>query len=458
MIAIMYDGLELGKFVQNNDKLELKLNDGIKQSWLPYIFDIGLSADVDMNIVINAWVKERVFPRNRFGANKMLKELGLKKYDADKIAEVTRCSLLTDPYWIAYEESDTYNDKSIRGQIGLEYYPYNSIGTIDVADEDNYIWRVDKTKEVSTKKKDYSDADIIEWNGKQLVMHDFVKSHANGGRLQKFWVEDIKTGRQFLIKGSSYLSYEPYCEKMAYIIGKALGIDVLEYDILKADKFRSLNILSPLCKHVSICEKIDRVGCSITSVAEIKRAKNAIKSPDSKPITNKEVMYDLLEEKYIETMFFFDAIIGNVDRHYGNVHLLRDLDGNFVGAPILDNGASLLAQASLAGEMFYDIKIGEHYNAACTIANNHEKQIGTIKNLKNINFNIPAKTIEIIHDIQPVLNEMPRFKGRVIKKYIIYRLHKYLGMLKRDSQYSFVQLKPVRESSFRREKSHKQVL
>ena len=357
----MYDGLELGKFVDNNGKLELKLNNGVKQTWLPYIFDIGMDAGTDMNIVIKAWIKERVFPKNRFGGRKMLKELGLKKYDVEKIAEATRCSLVTDPYWMVYEETDTYNEKSVRGQIGMEYYPYNSIGVIAEQDENKYIWRVSKEKVSSTKEQNYDEENIIEWKGKKLVMHDFVKSHANGGRLEKFWVEDIKTGRQFLIKGSSYFSYEPYCEKMAYIIGRALGIDVLEYDILSAKQFKGINALSPFCKHVSICEKIDRVGYSITSVAEIKRAKNVVKRPEDKAITNKEVMYELLEQKYIETMLFFDAIIGNVDRHYGNVHLLRDLDGNFIGAPILDNGASLLAQASIFGEMFYDIKIGEHY-------------------------------------------------------------------------------------------------
>lgn len=454
MIAIMYDGLELGKFVDNNGKLELKLNNGVKQTWLPYIFDIGMDAGTDMNIVIKAWMKERVFPKNRFGSRKMLKELGLKKYDVEKIAEATRCSLVTDPYWMVYEETDTYNEKSVRGQIGMEYYPYNSIGIITEQDEDKYIWRVNKEEVSSTKEQNYDEENIIEWKDKKLVMHDFVKSHANGGRLEKFWVEDIKTGRQFLIKGSSYFSYEPYCEKMAYIIGRALGIDVLEYDILSAKQFKGINALSPFCKHVSICEKIDRVGYSITSVAEIKRAKNVVKRPEDKAITNKEVMYDLLEQKYIETMLFFDAIIGNVDRHYGNVHLLRDLDGNFIGAPILDNGASLLAQASIFGEMFYDIKIGEHYNMSCTIANTHEKQIKTIEKLKNINFNIPAKTIEIVHDIQPVLNEMPRFKGRIIKKYIVYRLHKYLGMLKRGSQYNSVKLKPVSGSEIKKEKEH----
>ena len=61
MIAIMYDGLELGKFVTKDNKKELILNDGIKKSWLPYIFDIGIDAGTDMNIILEAWIKERVF-------------------------------------------------------------------------------------------------------------------------------------------------------------------------------------------------------------------------------------------------------------------------------------------------------------------------------------------------------------------------------------------------------------
>lgn len=454
MIAIMYDGLELGKFVTKDNKKELILNDGIKKSWLPYIFDIGIDAGTDMNIILEAWIKERVFPNNRFGRGKMLKELGLKRYDVHKIAEITRCSLLTDPYWLVYDESDTYNEKSVRGQIGLEYYPYNSIGVISEEDESKYIWRVNKDITELHKVKDYSNSEIIKWKDKELVMHDFVKSHANGGRLEKFWLEDIKTGRQFLIKGSSWMGYEPYCEKLAYLIGRDLGFDVLEYDIIDDKYFKGVNALSPLCKHASICEKIDRVGYSITSVAEIKRARNIVKRPEDKAITNKEVMHELLEEKYIDRMFFFDALIGNTDRHYGNVHLLRDLDGNFVGAPLIDNGASLLAMTSIIGEFWFNDKIGEHYNKASTIANNHEKQLSTIRSLKNINFNIPAKTVEIIHDIDPTLHQMPKYKGRLIKKYIVYRLHKYLGMLKKTSQYSAVTLKNVKGSEIKKEIEH----
>lgn len=138
MLAIMYDGLELGKFYTDSDNvLRLKLNNNVKRSWLPYIFDIGLNDD--MELVIRAWLKERVFPKNRFGSKKILKELGLKKYNIDKIAEITRCAILTDPYWIVYEETDKYTTHSIRGQMGLDNYPYNSL---DIKNEGAYIWRV----------------------------------------------------------------------------------------------------------------------------------------------------------------------------------------------------------------------------------------------------------------------------------------------------------------------------
>lgn len=135
MIAIMYDGLELGTFYRDdNNILRLKLHDNVKKSWLPYIFEIGLDSDMDK--VISIWKKERIFPKNRFGSKKLLKELGLKKYDIDKIAEITRCSVVTDPYWIAYYDKDRYHECSVRGQMR---YPYNSL---DIQDERGFVWRI----------------------------------------------------------------------------------------------------------------------------------------------------------------------------------------------------------------------------------------------------------------------------------------------------------------------------
>lgn len=138
MIAIMYDGLELGRFYKEPDnKIKLVLNDGISKHWLPYIFEIGL--DMDMNVIYQAWLKERIFPKNRIGMRKTLKSLGLNKYNINKIAEITRCSLITDPYWIAYSETDRYTINSIRGQIGGKRYPYNSL---HIKDEGKFIWRI----------------------------------------------------------------------------------------------------------------------------------------------------------------------------------------------------------------------------------------------------------------------------------------------------------------------------
>ena len=139
MIAIMYDGLELGKFVEVDNKTILQLNRNVKASWLPYLFEIALEKETDMNIVIKAWIKERIFPKNRFGSKRMLKELGLKKYDLNTIAKVTRCSLITDPYWLVYDENDTYTLHSVRGQLGKENYPYNSL---EISNEEDYVWRI----------------------------------------------------------------------------------------------------------------------------------------------------------------------------------------------------------------------------------------------------------------------------------------------------------------------------
>lgn len=272
------------------------------------------------------------------------------------------------------------------------------------------------------------------WGDKELVLHEFKRAHANGGRLEKFWVEDIKTGRQFLIKGSSFMSYEPFSERIAYIIGKNLGIDVLEYDILPAKLFKNILPLNPFCKYISICEKIDRKNYSITSVAEIKRALNVVREEGEPPITNREVMYKLLDQRYIDTMILFDAIIGNVDRHYGNVHLLRGIDGKMIGAPLLDNGASMLAQSLTILNILFGNKVGMMVDRSSTMESTHSKQIQYIKSLHGISFNIPAKTIQILNDLEPTLQFLSKARQESVKRYLTFRLHKYLGYIKHNKE------------------------
>lgn len=137
--ALMYDGLELGKFEKTPQQLILHLNRDININWLPYIFVLGYNKGTDMNKIIKAWKKDRVFPKNRYGSFKMLLQLHMFTYDVDKIAEKTRCSLLTDPYWLVYNDTDTYTNCTARGKIGGDYYPYNSL---QLENEENYIWRI----------------------------------------------------------------------------------------------------------------------------------------------------------------------------------------------------------------------------------------------------------------------------------------------------------------------------
>jgi hypothetical protein len=292
---------------------------------------------------------------------------------------------------------------------------------------------------------------VIKWNNLELLVKDFKHSHANGGRLNKFWVQDRKSGRIFLIKSCGNFSYEPFSEKIASIIGRSLGIDVLDYDIIPVKLFKGIiDITNPFCRYVSICEKIDRKGYSITSIAEIKRARNALLEKGKKPVTNKEVMYEVLDRNYIDTMFLFDAIIGNVDRHYGNVHVLRDTDGKLIGAPILDNGASILANTPAMIARLAGYKVGERFNKSFTTAKNHDIQMCDAISLSNISFNIPTKTMEILDEIQPTLDLMPKLRAKVIKQYLVYRLHKYLGMIKYSDNIKYLNSRN-KHANFKRE-------
>lgn len=66
-----------------------------------------------------AWIEERVFPEERMGCNELLVELGLKAHIPIEIAKKTRACLMEDPYWVAFEETDTYEQNTIRGLMGV---------------------------------------------------------------------------------------------------------------------------------------------------------------------------------------------------------------------------------------------------------------------------------------------------------------------------------------------------
>jgi len=132
---LMYDALVLAEFYTNDkNELKLKLMDNVKVTWLPYIFELAYKKDIDLRNILDGWKKERVFPKNRYGSRQLLKELGIKKYNVEEIAEKTRCSLSNDPYWLATEEDDTFTKCSAK----TDKKNYNTLGL----KEEDYLWKI----------------------------------------------------------------------------------------------------------------------------------------------------------------------------------------------------------------------------------------------------------------------------------------------------------------------------
>ena len=139
-MTLMYDALELGDFVKDADgKITLQLNNNVEKTWLPYIFELAYDSNFDMGIVLNEWKKERVFPKSRYGSKKLLRQLGINKYDIDEILKRTNYSVLTDPYWISNSTDETYTKCSVRGKQNSAKLPYNSL---EIKNESDFKWRI----------------------------------------------------------------------------------------------------------------------------------------------------------------------------------------------------------------------------------------------------------------------------------------------------------------------------
>ena len=167
-----------------------------------------------------------------------------------------------------------------------------------------------------------------------------------------------------------------------------------------------------------------------------------------------ENKYDVVKMQAVDTMILFDAIIGNVDRHYGNVHILRSNYGDMIGAPILDNGASLLAQTNMLIGSIFGFRIGEWVNRSSTMERTHDKQVEYIKSLSGISYSVVPKTLQILNDIEPTLELMSPRRAKAVRKYVVYRLHKYLGLIKHADKNTVIPEKTVQAHDIIKELEH----
>ncbi len=269
----------------------------------------------------------------------------------------------------------------------------------------------------------------IDINGRDYKVIEFIASRNSGGRLSKLWIEDTN-GNQWLVKGSTSFAYEPFSEVMAHKIGQALGLDALDYTLVKSSYFNK--IIKNYCKYVSVCPSINIYGNEVMSITHIKNSLNMKQNQDKKyQYTNKEVMEEVMSKEAIDRLLFFDAIIGNKDRHYRNVHIIRNIKGEFIEAPLMDNGDSLLATDIFAG-VTGNI-LAERFDKSCTIERTHAEQVKYITTIDTSNWDIESIVNNILYNINPILQLMPKLRANAVKRYIVYRLHKYIGLFKNSS-------------------------
>ena len=250
---------------------------------------------------ITSWIKHRSIPKNRAYVDNLLSSLGLSINRPLDIIRVSKGLSLNDCYWVKDENSqDTFDDVNlyenrftrILGQIAFTGY-----GSSDVIG-------LTSSPEFTTN-----------------------------GMLPKCWRR--VNGKIILYKGgtmgASNTGNEPYSEFYAYQIAEILGINAIPYNLSKWK--------NTLC---STCELFTSKNISFVPVGRI------VRSGGLQAVREYYEKLGSTFEKAFNEMIFFDALIFNTDRHFGNLGFLVDNVSNKIiaPAPLFDHGNSLFNYAS----------------------------------------------------------------------------------------------------------------
>jgi len=258
------------------------------------------------------WLKHRSIPKNRAFVHRFLAQCGLSINRPMDTISVSKGLSLNDSYWVTTEEDTrTFKDTNLydnRFNTLLSQIAFTGYGS-----------RI-RTSLLSSPE------------------------FTTNGMLPKCWRRI--NGKIYLFKGgtsgASNTGCEPYSEYYSTQIAEALGINHISYNI---KKWKGI-----LC---STCELFTSKSISFVPVG------NIITSGGFEAVL---AFYTKLGFASAFTdMLIFDALICNVDRHYGNFGFLVDSVSNTIiaPAPLFDHGNSLF---NLAGkENFKDIKTLNRY-------------------------------------------------------------------------------------------------
>lgn len=160
-----------------------------------------------------------------------------------------------------------------------------------------------------------------------------------------------------------YLGHEGLSEYVASKLMEGGSVPHVDYEpcrFMMGNKevtgCRSQNFLAPGERLVSTYELLEKeLGIDIADeTATIPDVQNRIRN-----FVDKVVEVSGCKEfgSYLTAMLRLDAFTKNDDRHFNNISLIQDKDGNYRPAPIYDNGAAFLSDQYMYGENYNETQI-----------------------------------------------------------------------------------------------------
>lgn len=270
-------------------EFEILWHDVERADLLP--LDLELTAES-----LGHWLRRRTIPKNRAYVHSLLAKCGLNLNRPMGIISVCKGLSLNDCYWVVEE-----NDASSFAASNLYDNPFS-----------NVLAALAFTGYGSSPRSSV------------LSSPEFTTN----GMLPKCWRRI--SGKVYLYKGStegaSNAGFEPYSEYYAAQVAQAMGVQSISYGL---SKWKGI-----LC---STCELFTSKEISFIPVGRLvtKGGMQAVRA-----------YYAQLGSEFTEAlseMLVFDAVICNVDRHYGNFGFLVENKTNRIlaPAPLFDHGNSL---------------------------------------------------------------------------------------------------------------------
>ena len=251
---------------------------------------------------LSRWLRRRTIPKNRAYVHNLLSKCGLNLNRPLSIINICKGLSLNDCYWVVQEDNDDVFEK-----VNLYDNPFS-----------NVLAELAFTGYGSSLRSSLFSSPEFTTNG----------------MLRKCWRRI--GGKVYLYKGgtegASNTGFEPYSEFYAAQIAAAMGVRAIPYGL---SRWKGV-----LC---STCELFTSKEYSYIPVGHLvtKGGMDAVKA-----------YYESLGAEFmaaLHEMLVLDAVICNVDRHFGNFGVMVDNRTNTVvsPAPLFDHGNSLFNFAGM---------------------------------------------------------------------------------------------------------------